>query len=218
MKNRMLMLVLPLTMVVSGGVAAPGESSLAERVAFMRGHVEAGLALYRAGEPQMAAPHLMHPVSETHADERAGLAELGFDASLFEAVSEALESGVPAADVEPRLAAAEENLASVARHAGGEPVAVMRYLMDLVEEEYRVGVQDGVVTDPGEYQDAYGFTVVAMSLVSELPANARADVADALQALRDLWRDGPVPVSDPASPGTVTGAVAAVRNALADAP
>ncbi|MGB6228762.1 MAG: hypothetical protein WBF53_01375, partial [Litorimonas sp.] len=54
------------------------------RLAFMMGHVEAGLSLYRAGQPDMAAPHLLHPVSETHAAEREGLEELGFDAALFE--------------------------------------------------------------------------------------------------------------------------------------
>lgn len=50
----------------------------------MSGQVAAGIALYRAGESEAAAPHLLHPVSETHADERAGLAELGFDAAPFE--------------------------------------------------------------------------------------------------------------------------------------
>ena len=51
---------------------------VAFRVAFMSGHVEAGLALYRAGAPEQAAKHLLHPVSETHAAERAGIDALGF--------------------------------------------------------------------------------------------------------------------------------------------
>ena len=55
-----------------------------KRIAFMSGHVAAGLALYRAGAPEQAARHLLHPVSETHAAERAGIDALGFDAAIFE--------------------------------------------------------------------------------------------------------------------------------------
>ncbi|MEL6876824.1 MAG: hypothetical protein AAGL68_01840, partial [Pseudomonadota bacterium] len=138
-----------------GGVT--GQLALPERLAFMSGHVAAGLALYRAGEAQAAAPHLLHPVSETHASERAGLEELGFDPAPFEAVSAALEAGKPAADIEPQLEAAEANLLAVREKAGGDPAGLIRYLMDTAVEEYTIAVSDGSVTDVGEYQDAWGF-------------------------------------------------------------
>ena len=67
-----------------------------KRVAFMSGHVVAGLTLYRAGAPEQVAKHLLHPVSETHAAERAGIDALGFKADTFEAVSKALDEGKPA--------------------------------------------------------------------------------------------------------------------------
>lgn len=51
----------------STGHAAMETLPVQFRVAFMSGHVEAGLALYRAGAPDQAARHLLHPVSETHA-------------------------------------------------------------------------------------------------------------------------------------------------------
>ena len=82
-----------------------------KRVAFMSGHVVAGLTLYRAGAPDQAAQHLLHPVSETHAAERAGIDALGFKGDVFEAVSKALDEGKPAAEVEPMLKEAEENIA-----------------------------------------------------------------------------------------------------------
>ncbi len=41
-----------------------GTLPVEKRIAFMSGHVEVGLALYRAGKPDQAAQHLMHPVSE----------------------------------------------------------------------------------------------------------------------------------------------------------
>ena len=173
------------------------------RLAFMTGHVEAGLALYRAGEPGMAAKHLLHPVSETHAAERAGLDELGFDASLFETVSAALEAGRSADEIEPQLAAAETNLAAVAEQAGGDPIEIIEFLLATIVEEYGVGVSDGVVTDPGEYQDAYGFAVVAMDRAGIFPGEAGDRVRNEIQALIDLWpgtppvpTDNPPPLSD----------------------
>ena len=47
------------------------------RLAFMTGHVEAGIELYKLNELEMAAPHLLHPISEMHVEERKGLDELG---------------------------------------------------------------------------------------------------------------------------------------------
>ena len=83
-----------------------GQLPIEKRVAFMSGHVQAGIALYRAGAPDQAAPHLLHPVSETHQAERAGIDALGFDQSIFISVSEALEAGKPASEIQPQLKAA----------------------------------------------------------------------------------------------------------------
>lgn len=182
------------------------------RVAFMSGHVVAGLALYRAGAPGEAAPHLLHPVSETHAAERAGIEALGFDARPFEAVSTALEQGRPAAEVEPMLAAAEANIALVRRNAGGDPAGIIAYLMDTAEAEYVIGVRDGRVADAGEYQDAYGFAVIALDTASRLPEPVRANAVRELEALTALWpRGGPLAASRPAPVETVTARIARVR-------
>ncbi len=167
-----------------------------ERLAFMSGHVEAGLALYRAGRPEMAARHLLHPVSETHAAERAGLDALGFEPALFEEVSAALDEGRPAAEIEPQLVAAEENLALVAERAGGDPAEIIRFLMDTLVEEYQVAVTDGSISDPGEYQDAYGFAVVARDR-AEAMTDAPEDLIAAIDGLIAMWPEGAVPVDAP---------------------
>lgn len=203
-----------------GGEGEGGEAghsmetlSLPERLAFMTGHVEAGLALYRAGEPEMAAPHLLHPVSETHQAERAGLDALGFDASLFEAVSKALEEGRPAEEIEPQLVAAEENLAMVAGKAGGDPADVIRFLMGVIVEEYTIAINDGVVTDAGEYQDAYGFAVVARDHAEKLsPANQA--VIDEIDVLIGLWPAAPIPPETPSPIGQVVAQTSKVVLAL----
>lgn len=175
---------------------------LPKRLAFMTGHVEAGLALYRAGEPGMAARHLLHPVSETHAAEREGLDQLGFDGALFEEVSKALEADRPASEIEPQLRAAEENLAMVADRAGGDTAEIIRYLMDVVAEEYTIAITDGQVSDPGEYQDAYGFTVVAKDRALTLDTPP-AGLIEELDALLALWPASPIPPADPTPVGQV---------------
>ena len=172
------------------------------RLAFMTGHVKAGLALYRAGAPEMAAPHLLHPVSETHSAERAGLDELGFDASIFETVFQALNAGRPASEIEPQLAAAEQHLEHLSIKAGGDHIDIIRFMMETIVEEYAIAITDGQVSDAGEYQDAYGFALVARdhaaNIEPELPG-----LLNALDALIALWPDGPIPSVAPAPVGKV---------------
>ena len=175
-----------------------------KRVAFMSGHVAAGMALVRAGAPDQAAKHLLHPVSETHAAERAGIDELGFDATAFEAVSKALESGRPATEIEPMLAAAEANISMLQKNAGGDPADIILYLMDTVDEEYAIGVKGAAITDPGEYQDAYGFTVVALEIAKGMTSPEAPKLQEHLQNLLALWpKQGPLADSTPAAVGKV---------------
>ncbi|MEM1380690.1 MAG: hypothetical protein AAGH41_08705 [Pseudomonadota bacterium] len=183
------------------------------RLAFMAGHVEAGLALYRAGEPEMAAQHLLHPVSETHEAERAGLDAIGFDAAIFEAVFKALEEGRPAEEIEPQLAAAEANLAMMAEKAGGDPADIIRFLMETIVEEYTIAITDGAVSDPGEYQDAFGFAVVARQRAQKLPSNVDEVTAE-LDTLRALWPEAPIPPETPAPVGQVVAQTSRVVLAL----
>jgi hypothetical protein len=194
-----------------GGEAGEGESgdtsalSVEQRLVFMAGHVEAGLALYRAGESEMAARHLMHPVSETHASERAGLAELGFDPAPFEAVSKALAAGKPASGIEPQLAAAEANLAAMREAAGGDPAAQIRFLMETAVAEYTIAVHAGTVTDAAEYQDAWGFVMVARKLAGSLTGPKAATVQGSLDQMIGLWPDGaPIAPESPAPAGQIS--------------
>ena len=174
-----------------------GSLPLEHRLAFMTGHVKAGLALYRAGAPEQAAPHLLHPVSETHKSERQGLEALGFKASLFETVSEALEKGRPASEIEQQLTVAEENLDSVARKAGGDTAGIIRFLMTTIVEEYSIAITDGVVTDPGEYQDAFGFAQVAKKHAENLDANHKEAALKEINDLISLWPHAPIPPESP---------------------
>ena len=195
-----------------GGEAGEAASlSLPHRLAFMSGHVEAGLALYKAGEAEMASKHLLHPVSETHAAEREGLDQLGFQANLFEEVSVALDQGKSADEIKPQLAAAEANLAAVTAAAAGDTKDVLEFLLQTISDEYAVGVPADTISDAGEYQDAYGFAVVARQRATSLEGPAGRAVREQLDELITLWPNGPVPVETPPSASAIAGQVGLIR-------
>ena len=177
------------------------------RLAFMAGHVRAGMALYRADELEMAAPHLLHPVSETHQAEREGLEELGFDHSLYVRVSRALEANRPAVDIKNLLAETETNLALVTSRAGGDHLTIIEFLLRTIVDEYSLSINDGRLTDVGEYQDAFGFSQVAIEHARALSVSQRGDLLDALQQLAALWPMGPIPVDNPTSVAVLVDAV-----------
>ena len=176
----------------------------------MSGHVAAGLELYRVGEAEMAAPHLLHPVSETHAAEREGLEALGFDSALFEAVSDALDNQVPAAEINMQLLAAEANLSEIAKAAGGDVVEIITYLMETTVEEYSVGVPADKIEVMGEYQDAYGFVAVALDRAGAIEGDTGLRVRKEIRALIDLWPQGPVPVASPTAASVIRAQVSTV--------
>lgn len=189
--------------------------SIDRRAVFMSGHVAAGLALYRAGQPQEAAAHLMHPVSEMHADEREGFAAIGFDAAIFEAVSAALDEGRPAAEVEPLLRQAEDNLKAVRAASGGEARDLIEFLMKTCAFEYDAGVNAVEIVNAGEYQDAYGFAVVARDIARGLDPEAAGDLVLELELLVRMWpSEGPVSTLTPAPEPAIAAQIARVNLAL----
>ena len=184
------------------------------RLAFMTGHVKAGLELYRLGELDMAAPHLLHPVSETHKLERIGLEKFGFNSAPFIKVSEALESKKAASDIEPLLQQSDANLNYVSQQVGGNTSEIINFLLDTIIDEYSIGVTGDKITDLGEYQDAYGFQVVVQSQAATLPGQKRDLLGSALADLESLWLNGPLPVQNPTSVDDMVAAVQAIAQRL----
>lgn len=194
------------------GAHGPETMPIQNRLAFMRGHVEAGLALYRAGAPDQAARHLLHPVSETHAAEREGLDELGFNGDLFVSISNALEAGTASSEIESDLAAAEDNLSMLADEVGGSDKEIINFLMDTTLAEYRVGVSsDGEIVNAGEFQDAYGFVTVAEDYAADLPGAEGDAVRAELSKLKALWTGAPLADSTPAPVDAVAAQVSRVE-------
>jgi hypothetical protein len=184
------------------------------RLAFMSGHVQAGLALYKLGEMEMAAPHLLHPISEMHKSERVGLQKLGLDVVSFVAVSAALEARRASFEIEPLLSQADSNLQMLADRAGGASVTIIMFLLELIIQEYSIAVTDGRIADIGEYQDAYGFHLVAMMHAKKLPEEIRSKVTKSLSDLGSLWMDGPKPVKNPTSKDLMIASVNSIMDLL----
>ncbi|WP_084396323.1 hypothetical protein [Henriciella aquimarina] len=193
------------------GAMSTGELPIEKRLAFMRGHVEAGLALYRAGAPEQAAPHLLHPVSETHAAEREGLDDIGFKGDLFVGISDALEEGTASSEIEGQLSEAEENLAMMADTVGGDTADILNYLLDTTLAEYRIGVVDGEIVNAGEYQDAFGFVVVAQDYVGDLEGDAGEAVRTELEALQAMWPEAPLADSEPTPVDEIASQISRVQ-------
>ena len=188
-----------------------------KRIAFMSGHVAAGLALYRAGAPDQAARHLLHPVSETHAAERAGIDALGFDGPLFVKLSEDLAAGKSAEEVEPELAAADANIKLLQENANGDPIGQIDFLMDTCIDEYKIGVVNGVIDNAGEYQDAYGFSVVARDIAKRLGTPESEPLLMELELLVRMWpANGPLADSIPAPVSEIAAQVSRVKLELSD--
>ena len=169
-----------------------------KRIAFMSGHVEAGLALYRAGKPEQAAKHLLHPVSEMHEAERVGIDSLGFNAEVFKSVSKALAEGKSAIEIEQMLKEAEENIMLIQKNAGGNLKDIITFLMETTVAEYKAGVSDGKIIEAGEYQDAFGFSVVALKMSNGTENDKSAILTQELMKLVNMGpQEGPLADSTP---------------------
>ncbi len=99
--------------------------------------------------------------------------------------------------------------------AGGDPKAIIEYLMGTVVEEYGVGVKDGKVAVAGEYQDAYGFSVVALKTAKRVKDPKAAEVVKELEALVGMWPEGgPLADSTPKPAAEITAQTSKVLLAL----
>ncbi|MEL7487368.1 MAG: hypothetical protein AAGJ87_09170, partial [Pseudomonadota bacterium] len=78
----------------------------------------------------------------------------------------------------------------------------IRYLMGVIVDEYSIAITDGAVSDPGEYQDAYGFAVVARDRAAAFDAAPDGLVA-AIDELIAQWPQAPIPPATPTPVGKV---------------
>ena len=167
------------------------------RLAFISGHVAAGIFLYRAGRLSEASKHLMHPASETHKAERIGLEREGLDIERFETISRSIEAGIKASQITGLLKQAEENLLAVSNRITVDDKTVIKFLLQTAIKEYKAGVPRGkFIANLGEYQDSWGFVVVARRHAEKLKAETKGSLIYDLDVLLKSWSDGPLEVDE----------------------
>lgn len=141
-------------------------------------------ALYAAGEVTEAQEHLE---GSHHADyediehdlEAHGATDFEDEAEAFaDAVMEGAAPDVVAARAADVLAAidAARNAAEVSAR---NRLMSIRDLMMIAAADFEAGVEDGKVSEPHEYRDAWGFAAVARARATALAASAEADLAKA---------------------------------------
>jgi hypothetical protein len=190
-----------------------------QRLALVSGHAAAGLALYRAGAADEAAHHLTHLGAGAKADEVAGFDALGFKPELFNQISTEIGAGRQAVEIEPLLAEAEANLAEMRRAAGGNPKELVEFLMKNLATEYDSGVDNSVIVDLGDYQDAYGYARVARDIAAAQDPAIFGALRLELDLLVLMWPGkGPMSTSLPPPEFQVAEQLARVKLALASLP
>ena len=70
--------------------------------------------------------------------------------------------------------------------------------MEKVVEEYDEGVNDGKIVEAGEYQDAFGFSVVTLKMAKRIENNHSKQLVEEAIKLVKMWPEiGPLSDSKP---------------------
>ncbi len=186
----------------------------------VEGHIRVGTALYDRGAADMAKVHISHPAMELYEDLAPALAKRnvkGFADPLDKLVSLVEEEG-PVAEFDAACQSMLQKIAEARASTGSDLVKTLKSIVALVRtaaEEYEVGVKDGKVAEPREYQDAWGFTHAAAAQLAALPeadrkrmGEAYGTIAKELDALSPAW-PSVVPPETVAADATLIQAAAA---------
>ncbi len=168
------------------GSLATGNVAYLSQLELIRGHLLVGVALYQEGHQDAAKTHMKHPSAELYASLVPVLEQRSapdFSKEL-EALASAVEQGadedeVNAAyqDVLRAIDAAAEKASSVSLADG---LQVILQLVRTAAEEYAIGVKDGKLVEPHEYQDAYGFVQAARQMLDGLDPTGQDKAAEAI--------------------------------------
>ena len=188
------------------------------RVGLMRGHLLVGHALYGLGALDAARTHSKHPTDELFAGmaaEFAARGAAGFGPEL-KAHATASQSDVPAT-VGKAYAALTEAMSRAEDAVEAPPGMVARLIVALLREaadEYAVGIVDGKLAEAHEYQDAYGFTQIALAWAQRAghsDGGVFLRMAERIEALSSLWPNLTPPPALAQKAARLYGAVAEVE-------
>ena len=164
------------------------------RLGLMRGHLLVGHELYGLGALDAARTHSKHPTDELYAgmdNEFAARGTTGFGAELE--AHAAASQGDDAAAVADAYAALTAAVGTSEAAVSPSTAMVAEVVVELLREaarEYAIGVVDGRLANAHEYQDAYGFTQVALAWAvrgGESGAVVFDQIAERIRLLADMW-------------------------------
>lgn len=146
---------------VASGSEGGDDVALLTGLAFMEGHIRAGLALYEEGDFAAAKTHMGHPIEEKYEAVKAQLERSGHGVleEQIAALAAATEDQADLTEVKALFSNVRETMEAVrADHSAEQQVASLIGLTRVAGAEYTAAVaEDGSVSDLHEYQDSWGF-------------------------------------------------------------
>ena len=172
--------------------AALSDSEYLVRLGLMRGHLLVGHELYGLNALDAARSHSKHPTDELYAGMEREFAARGTSGFGEELEAHALVSlGDDPATVSAAYGTLTAMIARAESTVAVSPTMIVDVTAELLREaaaEYAIGIVDGRLSNAHEYQDAYGFTRVALSWAKRgNPNEVFGRIAARIEALSDMW-------------------------------
>lgn len=169
------------------------------QLGLIRGHLWVGYKLYQEGHIDMAKTHMKHPEDELYAGMEPVFKARQVDgfAQELQILADAVNGEKGDAAVKKAYQALQNQIAKSERienQSARDVLISISLMIRTAADEYAIGVKNGDVVNVHEYQDAYGFTEIAIerldSINSEQDQVAAKDIENTRQwllELRELW-------------------------------
>ncbi|GAA0209945.1 hypothetical protein GCM10009123_16700 [Kangiella japonica] len=161
------------------------------RLGLIRGHLWVGIKLYQEGHIAMAKTHMKHPKDELYAGLEPVFEARGVEgfakqlAALAAAVNQ--EQGDEAVDnAYSELLDAIDSSARVETMSAKEALISISQMIRTAADEYAIGVKKGSIVNVHEYQDAYGFTEIAIERLERLTTEQKEGAAEDIERTKQL--------------------------------
>ena len=215
-----------------GGEGASTEDAIASdavylgQLAFIRGHLNVGVNLYREGQVEASATHMKHPGDELYADLLPAIEARGAEdfADQLEALALAVEDQQPLPEVEQAytnlLEAITEAESVVTEQDARMLGAVIVDLVRTAAAEFDIATaDDGALENEHEYQDSLGFVRIANDLLDVIAsksenADAVAAIRMQLESLLPIWPSLQAPQQLSTEPSVIYGAASRIEIAV----
>lgn len=169
------------------------------RLGLIRGHLWVGIKLYQEGHLAMAKTHMKHPKDELYAGLESVFEARGVNgfAKELSALADAVNHGQGEKAVDAAykdLLEAIDLSENIETMSAKEALISISQMIRTAADEYAVGVKKGSIVNVHEYQDAYGFTEIAIERLERLTSEQKAEAAEDIERtkkllieLRTLW-------------------------------